>query len=397
MDNNQIFNAWWSLLNDSTKQWQQIFDTEQVNARRTRASKTGRQNPTNDRDSAHGTHAPSSDENKHGGKTDQWQSLFSQWQETFQQTMEQVLAQPGTGVTSRAIPGMELWMELGRMWLEAATAAKDKGPTAWTSFLDTEGRDKLADLWRSAIEQLADHLASMPLGSDRPATLLRALASITDLGQTVGQNLAAPWIRVLDDLNSAWSKMLHGDHRAFQTFVHQWRDAYDESFGLFFRAPAMGLTREYQQRLLRSFDAYVEYLICLQEFVAVLDKVGADAARRWIAHLTALKTDEGIPTHRDLYRKWLDIFETTYNEVFRTPEYAKLQAKVVDSALRFKRKLDQAVEDLFKLLPIPTDSEMADLYKTVYELKKLVRSQNQRIETLESQIAHFRTDAQGGS
>jgi len=159
----------------------------------------------------------------------------------------------------------------------------------------------------------------------------------------------------------------------------------------------MGLTREYQQRLLRSFDAYVEYLICLQEFVAVLDKVGADAARRWIAHLTALKTDEGIPTHRDLYRKWLDIFETTYNEVFRTPEYAKLQAKVVDSALRFKRKLDQAVEDLFKLLPIPTDSEMADLYKTVYELKKLVRSQNQRIETLESQIAHFRTDAQGGS
>ncbi|MCD6498324.1 MAG: hypothetical protein J7M25_08530 [Deltaproteobacteria bacterium] len=396
MDNKEIFNAWWGLLNDSTKQWQELFDAQQFPFPGTGPSNAEPPTTTGKKNGAAGGDSAASSKRTHGVTADQWQALFSQWQERFRTTMDQFLGQPGAGVASRAVPGMELWMELGRMWLDAATAAKDKGPAAWTSFLESEGIKTATDLWRKAVGQLADHLASMPLGSDRPATLLRALASMTGLGQTIGQNLATPWLQAFDDLNTAWSDTLRGDHKAFQVFVHQWRDAYDESFGRLFRAPAMGMTREYQERLLRSFDAYVEYLIGLQEFVAVLDKVGADAGRRWIAHLTALKTDEGLPTHRDLYRRWVDIFETTYNEVFQTPEYAKLQARLVDSALRFKRRLDQAVEDLFKALPIPTDSEMADLYKAVYDLKKLVRSQNDRIEMLERQIAQFHSETQGG-
>lgn len=318
------------------------------------------------------------------------EELLKPWLDLWQQGMRQTsFSAPGLGadVLKRGLPGMDLMVEIGRIWLDAASAAATRGPDAWVELLNVQGLERLQQVWRDRIRDWAEAVAPTPLGHGTGPALLKGLLALMDMSQVVGQRLTVPWASAYQELMAAWSLALRGDPEAFRSFVHRWRQAYKESHGKILRSPAMGATREYIERVSRSFDAYVGYLVALNEFSGILDKVGNDAARRWVGHVTAVKVDEGLPSFRDLYRLWLDIFEATYNEVFQTPEYSKLQARLVDSGLRFKSRLDRALEDFLKWMPITTESEIMELYKSFYELRREVRQQAAEIKRLKAQLA----------
>jgi hypothetical protein len=135
----------------------------------------------------------------------------------------------------------------------------------------------------------------------------------------------------------------------------------------------------------------VDYLAAIHEFTTVLEKVGRRAGQRWLNKVSDLSTDGTIPSHRVIYRLYLSTFEENYAEVFKSREYSVLQARMVDAGLRFKRRLDSALEDLIEVLPVPTDSEMKELYQAFYELRRLVKQQQHRIEELERRLAEGRS------
>lgn len=318
-----------------------------------------------------------------------WQQWYSMFSEQFSKGMQQAAAGAkglGADVFERGIPGADLFMEMGRVWLDAVQAAAAEGPQAWGEQLGAQGLSRLQNVFRERLQEWADAVAGIPLGHGTMPALLKGLMGVGDMAQVVGQRLTIPWATAYQELVSAWGSAVRGNPEAFQSFVHRWKQAYEESHGRILRSPTMGLTREYIERVLRSFDAYVSYLVALQEFTGTLDKVGADAGRRWVAHITALKTEDGLPSARDLYRVWLDIFEATYNEVFRTPEYARLQARVVDTGLRLKKRMDRALEDILKFLPVPTETEITELYEAFYQLRREVRRQAAEIRELRRKL-----------
>jgi class III poly(R)-hydroxyalkanoic acid synthase PhaE subunit len=324
-----------------------------------------------------------------GGPADLWQHWYNTFAEQVSSGMHKAAAGAkglGAEVFERGLPGTELFMEMGRVWLDAVQAAAAGGPQAWNERLGVEGLARLQKGWQERLTEWADAVAGMPLGHGTMPALLKGLMGVADMAQLVGHRLTVPWATAYQELLTAWGSAVRGNPEAFQSFVYRWRQAYEESHGRILKSPAMGLSREYIERVLRSFDAYVAYLVALQEFVGILDKVGADAGRKWVAHITALKTEDGLPSVRDLYRVWLDIFEATYNEVFRTPEYSKMQARVVDTGLRFKNRMDRALEDIFQFLPIPTETEIMELYKAFYELRREVRRQRAEIRELKAKL-----------
>ena len=51
-----------------------------------------------------------------------------------------------------------------------------------------------------------------------------------------------------------------------------------------------------------------------------------------------------------------------------------------NNAYDFKMKSDEFMENVLSILPIPTNSEMKSLYKTVYDLRKDVRDLKKEME-----------------
>ncbi|MDZ4759345.1 MAG: poly(R)-hydroxyalkanoic acid synthase subunit PhaE [Bacteroidota bacterium] len=74
-----------------------------------------------------------------------------------------------------------------------------------------------------------------------------------------------------------------------------------------------------------------------------------------------------------LYTEWLSINDKVFVELFESKEYSNLQSDLSANGMKLKKEIDLQTEKMMANLPIITRSEMDELYKTIYELKKRVR------------------------
>ncbi len=93
-----------------------------------------------------------------------------------------------------------------------------------------------------------------------------------------------------------------------------------------------------------------------------------------------IENGEEINSMMKLYQEWLNISDKMYVELFETDEYSQLMAEVSAMQLRIKKSVEQQQEKMFANVPVATRSEMDEVYKTIYELKKQVRQLQSMLE-----------------
>ncbi|OJW83658.1 MAG: hypothetical protein BGO69_05010 [Bacteroidetes bacterium 46-16] len=74
-----------------------------------------------------------------------------------------------------------------------------------------------------------------------------------------------------------------------------------------------------------------------------------------------------------LYQEWLNISDKVFVSLFESDEYSKLMAEVSAMQLKLRKDIENQMEKFMVGIPVATRSEMDELYKTIYDLKKQVR------------------------
>lgn len=80
------------------------------------------------------------------------------------------------------------------------------------------------------------------------------------------------------------------------------------------------------------------------------------------------------------YQEWLNINDSTFTSLFDTEEYSALQSELASTGMKLKKELDGQMEKNLSVFPLINRTEMDELYQTVYELKKKVRSLEKQLE-----------------
>jgi polyhydroxyalkanoate synthase subunit PhaE len=81
----------------------------------------------------------------------------------------------------------------------------------------------------------------------------------------------------------------------------------------------------------------------------------------------------------NVYGEWLNTNDKHLTALFATAGYSKLQAELNTFGMKLKQHMNAQMEKAMKNVPVVPRSEMDELYKTVYELRK-------RINMLEKQL-----------
>ncbi len=81
-----------------------------------------------------------------------------------------------------------------------------------------------------------------------------------------------------------------------------------------------------------------------------------------------------------LYQEWLNIGDKVYVELFESDDYSQLMAEVSAMQLKLRKDFDLQSEKMLAGFPVATKSELDELYKTIYELKKEVRQLEKMLE-----------------
>jgi hypothetical protein len=126
-------------------------------------------------------------------------------------------------------------------------------------------------------------------------------------------------------------------------------------------APALGLTREHQERLKRAGDA----LVRLEEAQRRLQRLWGDTLREAAAAYAArLEVPKSPPSPEDLHRwydSWIDCAEDAYARTAHSEAFCDALADYVNASSAWRREASAGVEQWAKLLDLPTRSEINSL------------------------------------
>jgi poly[(R)-3-hydroxyalkanoate] polymerase subunit PhaE len=161
--------------------------------------------------------------------------------------------------------------------------------------------------------------------------------------------------------------------------VKVWTQLYETELRKIFNIPQLGLTRFYQEKMIRSVDKFNMFQSNLTEFLRLLSLPMEKTFQIMQEKLTELADEGNLPEDsKAYYQMWIKILEGHYMTLFQSIEYTKILNKTLYSMSEFSEAKKELLQDtLLYMLPVPTQKEMDELYKEIYLLKK-------RIKTLEN-------------
>lgn len=103
-----------------------------------------------------------------------------------------------------------------------------------------------------------------------------------------------------------------------------------------------------------------------------------DALAQNVMH--KMEQGEEVKSMMALYQEWLNISDKQFVALFESDEYSELMAEVSALQLKLRKDMEAQMEKAMSGIPVATRSELDELYKTIYELKKEVRQLSRMLE-----------------
>lgn len=155
-----------------------------------------------------------------------------------------------------------------------------------------------------------------------------------------------------------------------QDVFQSWIEFHEKEIQPLLRMPQVGLTRFYQEKLNLFFDRLNLYQAALVEFQYLLS-LPMESSLRDIKD----KLDEGQEggDFKETYSAWIKALEARYMELFKSEEWRRCLCRLVDEAASFRLSRNEVLMDFMQFLPVPTNKDMDEVYKELYELKKMVK------------------------
>jgi len=162
--------------------------------------------------------------------------------------------------------------------------------------------------------------------------------------------------------------------------VNVWTNLYETELRKIFNIPQLGLTRFYQEKMIRSVDKFNMFQSNLTEFLRLLSLPMEKSFQVMQENLTELADKGNLPEDsKAYYQMWIKILEGHYMTLLQSFEYTQLLHKTLHSMSEFSEAKKELLQDtLLYMLPVPTQKEMDELYKEIYLLKKRIKELEKR-------------------
>ncbi|WP_299032509.1 poly(R)-hydroxyalkanoic acid synthase subunit PhaE [uncultured Anaerococcus sp.] len=199
------------------------------------------------------------------------------------------------------------------------------------------------------------------------------------------ENFLGPWSSAYQNIADITMESIFDDPMKLSDTLIQWKKAYDQTFGILVKSPVVGSAREMLEQNNKAIDAMIEMLVSVSEFMTKSSTVGYKYSKDAFAdYIKSLEKGEGVKTFKEFYDMWSKHVENAMETYFYTDEFSKLIAKTADSAMIFKIEYNKLVEKALADLPIVTISQVDNVYKKVYDIRRELRNLQKEMEDLKN-------------
>ncbi len=195
------------------------------------------------------------------------------------------------------------------------------------------------------------------------------------------KQFVAPWVEIDADV---MERLAEGDPNAYIDFFNEYQQKYADEIEKYFTVLGFGLNREANEDYMKVMNQWNKAMISMGELMAVINKTATESFQQIGEKVQAdLAEGKTITTFRDFYTVWYSVTEAAFEKLLATDEFAKVFDDFADRYAQFMIAQNKVYERMLSVLPIPTNTDMKALYKTVYDLRKDVRDLKKAVAALE--------------
>ncbi len=157
-----------------------------------------------------------------------------------------------------------------------------------------------------------------------------------------------------------------------------------EAWNRMLGTPALGYTREWQEKVQRWVVLSSEHAKASQEYAALLNatnRKAVDLLGRRIVDLA--QKGESPDTLRGMYDLWVDCGEEAYGELAEDDGYLAAQGGLMNTLMRLKQHEHDMMQDVFAVMNIPGRRELDTALRRLQETRRELRDLKDLIEDTE--------------
>ena len=189
------------------------------------------------------------------------------------------------------------------------------------------------------------------------------------------QKLSQLWVELLRLSLESMSRTVVGDRSALFELSNLYWNIYEKTFGSFLQSPSLGYTRQFNHKLLEGFDTWINFYRASFDYQLMLLNVWARAFEELMREL-ASSEEKGktVQNWQQFLQVWSSLFDRVFAETFRSEDTLQIQGKFLNAAMTYRLQQQQLVEVFLKMYDLPSRSEVDEVHRTIYELRKEIKS-----------------------
>lgn len=306
-----------------------------------------------------------------------WTNVYNSWMnsmntayDTFSQNMKNPF---NADMFKNVYEGNQLYMKVQDMFQPMINALKNNDFS-----VDTWKNIYTADNYKKMTEQVFGSFFNA-------ASLKDVFESSTKQMQNffVSQNgLGKEYVAQMQNMASNFPEMFSGNSEQMKDLYSKLNNVFAKTFEPLLKLANPGKEKENVEATIALMDKVTEYSIKQSELQAQLYKT-MQASMETLAKETQEKYKNlqadiqagkvTLPTANELYNEWVKTNEKTFADLFATDEFSKVKAEALNLSMDVKKHFEKQFENVFEQYPIAFKSELDEVYKTIYELKKTVK------------------------
>lgn len=164
---------------------------------------------------------------------------------------------------------------------------------------------------------------------------------------------------------------------SLKEFYNQVQNVFGKTFEPLMKIVNPGKEKENMEALITLMDRIAGYSVKQAELQMHLQNTAKEGMERIIKQYAEKYSKPeaytNAPNAQEMYSEWVKVNEQLFGELFASEEFSKIKGEALNLSLEVKKHFEKQFESTFENLPVVFKSEIEELQKTVYELKKQVK------------------------
>lgn len=306
---------------------------------------------------------------------DSMMSMYNNWTGSFKTPYAEMMKNMTSGSGKDAFAGMmnftETYSKMMEIWAPMYKAMQDN------SF----SKDSFAKFFNpSQYKEVMDQMFNFSAGTEQMMKFYDYSSKM--MGNLQGaQNFGKDYFNQMKSFAGEMKNLSAFDFNSMTEFYKNLSENISSGLSPFIKMMTPGRDRDQIEKMGEMMDTYALYSVKYSQMQYLVYTTGQKAFEKLAeSSFEKFKNGNTGAGFTEFFNEWLNINDSVFVELFKTDEYSRLQGEITSLGFTLKKEMDKQMEMSFSFLPLIPRSEMDELYKTVYELKKKVRSLEKEVE-----------------